>query len=383
LIPAGNREEARQLGGSAIFPVQALSELACLLGARREGRAVAGFSLGKELGDDGEAAPLASPAPGFSDYLGNPGVLRALSVAAAGRHNLLLFGPPGSGKTMAALRYPSLLPPLEEAEAIEVAALWSLRGRSLPKRGDCCPPPFLSPHHSASLEGMVGGGKPPLPGEISLAHRGSLFLDECPEFRRDVLQALREPLERGGVSLVRASRVLFFPADFQLLMAANACPCGNLGSTTKSCLCSPSEIQKYWKKLGGPLLDRIDMRIPLFTPDLSPMSRRDRPDQEKLTEKVAEAIRRQTHRNPKLGMSRNGAMTSEGIEKFCVLSANCSLLLEEKAEALGLSARAFHSVLRLARTIADLDGLADIDEASLVEAIAYRSYGDGDAYWPF
>ena len=222
-----------------------------------------------------------------------------------------------------------------------------------------------------------------MPGESSLAHRGTLFLDECPEFRRDELQSLREPLERGSVTLVRAGRALFFPADFQLVMTANACPCGNLGSTTKSCLCSPLEIQKYWKKLGGALLDRIDMRIPLSMPELGNAGRDLKPDQGLLTGKVAEAVRRSKHRSGRLGASANGRMAPGEIERFCVLSNGCSLLLGEKAEALGLSARAFHSILRLARSIADLDGLAEIDESSLAEAIGYRSYGEGDAYWPF
>ena len=381
-IPAGNRAETRHLEGEAVYNIGALADLASVLGALREGRRYPATTL--DEGPPGEVIPAPlQKSFGFSDYLGNPGILRALSVAAAGRHNILLFGPPGSGKTMAALRFPSLLPPLEEADALEVESIWSLRGMSLPRCGKLCPQPFLAPHHSASLEGMVGGGKPPLPGEISLAHKGVLFLDECPEFRRDVLQSLREPLERGGVTLVRAGRSLFFPADFQLLMAANACPCGNLGSVTKSCLCAPVEIQKYWKKLGGALLDRIDMRIPVSMPELGRSDCAQHPDQESLADRVAEAVLRRRLRVARQRMPPDGRLAARQTESDCVLSRACGLLLGEKSEALGLSARAFHSVLRIARTVADLDGLENIDEPSLAEAINYRSYGDGDAYWPF
>lgn len=380
LVPQGNAREVERLGEENAFPVGALADVGSILGAFREGRRPRSPRVpAKGLRDESEEQRRVFD---FSDYLGNPKVVRALCVAAVGRHNLLLFGPPGSGKTMAALRYPSILPPLTEAEALEVAAIWSLRGRDY-SGAALTSPPFLCPHHSASLEGLVGGGRPPLPGEISLAHRGILFMDESPEFRRDALQALREPLERGRVSIVRAGRVIVFPADFQLLMAANACPCGNLGSRTKTCLCSPVEIQRYWKKLGGPLLDRIDLRIPLAMPNLSSSSPEDRPDQAGLVESVRRASAARLGRRGSERHHHNGRLEPAEVEVVCSLSAAGSNLLGEKVESLGLSARACHSVLKVARSVADLDGKEKIDEASLLEAVGYRSYGEGDAYWPF
>jgi magnesium chelatase family protein len=383
IVPAENHAEAGRLREGHLFPIGHISEISEILLSIREGRDARGVQARRTLGVETRGEAEGDISIDFSDYCGNPAVIRALVVAAAGRHNMLLFGPPGSGKTMAATRFPSLLPRLTDVQALEVAAIWSLRGRQFGSGFSASRPPVCSPHHSASLEGIVGGGKPPRPGEISLAHRGVLFLDETPEFSRDVLQSLREPLEQGIISVVRAGRILRYPADFQLILAANTCPCGNLGSPTKTCLCSPLEIQRYWKKLGGPLLDRIDMRIPVLVPNASAMMGAPEYNQIDLAAQVEGAVKAQMERTAGSGGVYNSRMQPEQVKRYCVLDAGANKLLRLKAEELGFSMRACHSVLKLARTIADLGGSSSIDEKALSEAASYRQFGDGESYWPF
>ncbi len=393
LVPQGNLGEAGRQKSGRLYGISHITELPSILIALREGKPLGNQKTG--CGRAGLALPAgqsihAGPAPitpgrglDFSDYFGNSGVVQALVVAAAGRHNLLLFGPPGSGKTMAAMRFPSLLPDLGEIQAQEVAALWSLRGKVYGDPAVAARPPFCAPHHSASLEGLVGGGRPPRPGEISLAHRGLLFLDETPEFGRDVLQALREPLEQGSISVVRAGMILRYPADFQLIMAANSCPCGNLGNPAKTCLCSPLEIQRYWKRLGGPLLDRIDMRIPLSIPEGSALVDKPVWTQAQLCSMVDAAVTVQLQRSSRWGGMFNSKLTPDLIQQICVLKPRLREEFRIKAQELGFSMRACHSVLKLARTIADLKGLVEINQEALEEAVGYREFGDGSNYWPF
>ncbi|GAB6277284.1 MAG: YifB family Mg chelatase-like AAA ATPase [Rectinema sp.] len=378
ILPYENAGEAHIVSSVQVWPVRHLSEARQVL-----------IALGKGEAPQRSGRTTIDRVPDqiqdFDDFRGDERLMRALMVAAAGGHNMFLAGPPGAGKTMAAQRFPSILPELDEEEAFDTASLYSLWGKTqvqLMRR-----PPFRAPHHSASLEGMLGGSRPLRPGEVSLAHHGVLFLDECPEFRRDVLQALREPVEQGYVDIVRAGRVLRFPSDFQLIMAANPCPCGNLGMPGKTCLCSPEEIRRYWKKLGGPLMDRIDMRIAVTPPEPSRLIRASVTPTSLFREKVLSARLHQrsrlkracaTYGNPRT----NARIPPALISDICSIKGSAEKLFLSGMTSYGLSARAGHSILKVARTIADLDARTDIGESAIEEAMEYRQFGDGDALWP-
>lgn len=302
------------------------------------------------------------------DVRGQSGAKRALEVAAAGEHGVLMIGPPGTGKSMLAARFPSLLPPMSESEARDVAAVHSVTGRGFDFAlwGER---PFRAPHHSASSRALVGGGNPPRPGEISLAHCGVLFLDELPEFARDALEALREPLETGVVSIARAARHARFPARFQLLAAMNPCQCGYLGHPTLRCRCTPDQIDRYCAKLSGPLLDRIDLRVevPALSHDeiLGPSEGE---HSTAVRARVETARRWQIERQ---GMP-NARLGAAATAVHCRLGPTGRRLLGQALRQLGLSARATQRVLGIARTIADLDGADQIRGAHLAEAIQYR-----------
>ena len=319
-------------------------------------------------------APTAQ-APDLAEVRGQAGAKRALEIAAAGGHNLLMVGPLGAGKSMLAARLATLLPPLAREAALDVARIYSVAGE--PRIGLDRRPPFRAPHHGVSDAGLVGGGGAPRPGEISLAHHGVLFLDELPEFRRAALEALRQPLESGEVTIVRARGSATFPAAFQLIAAMNPCPCGRLGDGSDRCVCTEADLRRYRGRISGPLLDRIDLRVevPLLDPeDLRPTEgagSTSAPSSAAIAIGVRQARERQTERHGHPGMV-NARLDVAGVHRHCRVGEDAWPLLSAAVTGLRLSPRAYHRVLRVSRTIADLAGSRGIARAHVAEALQYR-----------
>jgi len=338
--------------------------------------AVAAHLAGAALLPRAAAPPPATPSPGadLGDVVGQRRARRALEVAAAGGHNLLLIGPPGTGKSMLAQRLPGILPPLSEEQALASAALHSIAGLPVDTR-TWRTRPFRAPHHSASAVALVGGGRVPRPGEISLAHQGVLFLDEMPEFDRRCLEALREPLECGQVSIARAAGSVTFPAAFQLVAAMNPCPCGYDGDSRIECRCTPDRIARYRGRVSGPLAERIDMHVEVARQEIDP-ARFGGADGE-----PSAAVRARVAAARELQHTRQGCCNAEldvaALKRYCALDDSGRALLARAAERLALSARSYHKVLRLARTIADLDGDTAVTNAHLAEALGYRMLDRG------
>ena len=309
----------------------------------------------------------------FSDINGQQHVKRALEIAAAGGHNILFTGPPGSGKTMLARRFPTILPEMSLDEILETTRIYSVAGKVSEKNLLSTIRPFRAPHHTISDAGLIGGGTIPQPGEVSLAHNGVLFLDELPEFKKHVLEVLRQPIEDGEVTIARANMTLSFPARFTLIAAMNPCPCGFLGDGRNRCNCTEREIKRYTSKISGPLLDRIDLHLEVAALNYQEMSEKakgERSKDIKIRVDLARAIQKQRF-NQEPGVYCNSQMSSKLVEKHCLLDRKSSVLLEKSVSRLGLSARAYHRILKLARTVADMGDSRSIQQLHVAEAVQF------------
>ena len=370
IVPEANADEAALVEGLVVYPVSHLQQVCAIM--RSPGRAA---RIDTKPRDDFKRKQQNTRLVGdFQDVRGQYMAKRVLQIAAAGHHNVLMVGPPGSGKSMLAQRLPSIMPPLSFEEALELTKLYSVAGMLSTKTSLVLERPFRAPHHSASATGLVGGGTIPKPGEISLSHKGILFLDELTEFPRSHLETLRQPLETSSVTISRVSQTLTYPANFLLVGACNPCPCGYRNDPVKCCTCTPWQADRYWSRLSGPLLDRIDLQIEvgrlseteLIRPHCGESS-------ETMRLKVERAVRRQRQRGHNGSFVFNGQMSQRDMAKHCQIDDASRSLLALAITRLGLSARAYDRVLKISRTIADLDDRANIRKEDIAEAVRYRA----------
>lgn len=374
ILPKSNEREAAVITNLEIIGVNNLQEVIDYLNGRKliEGSTVDILEIFKRQNKE---------QLDFSEVKGQENVKRALEIAAAGGHNCILIGPPGSGKTMIAKRIPSILPDLTFEEALDVTKIHSISGMLDNNIGIVTTRPFRSPHHTISPTSMIGGGRNPKPGEISLAHNGVLFLDELPEFNRTTLEVLRGPLEDKNVTISRLYSKVEYPSNFMLIASMNPCPCGYYGSEEKSCNCSGQAIEKYLNRISGPLLDRIDLHVEVKPVKYEKLNSEIKPEtSEKIKKRVNNARRIQYLRYKGMGIYSNAELTPQMIEKYCQIDEQSKKILEQAFKKLGLSARAYSRILKVARTIADLESKENIERQHILEAIQYRSldrkYGD-------
>lgn len=364
-VPAANAKEATLAGEIKVIPVVEVRQLVAHLRGEIEITSEPAWEPQEDMVN----------LPDFADVKGQENVKRALEIAAAGSHNVLLVGPPGSGKSMLTKRLPSILPDMTREEALEVTQIHSVMGLLPPESPLIRRRPFRSPHHTISAAGLTGGGTIPRPGEISLAHKGVLFLDELPEFRKETLEVMRQPLEDGVVTISRASGSATFPSQFQLVCAMNPCRCGWYGDPSGRCVCTQASVNQYLSRISGPLLDRIDIIVEVPALNFDELRAHAAPEPSSAIKKRVEAargIQRERFKNTKCHSNAN--MQTPELRRYCELSEPCAVLMRQAFDALGLTARSYDRIRKVARTIADLDGSPEIQPHHLAEAIQYRSY---------